>query len=192
MRNKKIQILCTVLVVVFISITVYRNSLPDCRNKTKEFLDWFNDDKTNYRYLVVDQNNNYKIDLKSTNQYIEYLKTTGLFSNEFLQDILNYIEKGYRFYEYKNRPADDIPTGFNGSVIFFSQSLPRYFYQDNKDEFDPSYKLKIEKIDGNGQNIMVDDNFRFEFDKECMILNIDSFGAGGIKNSYFRDDGKEF
>ncbi len=186
MKSKYIQTILIILIFSLVSFIVVKYQKVDCTKQTKQFLDWFINTRIQEKPKPIQINleNNFEISSSEVKGYLSFLEKSNFFSKEFLTNLENYYKKGKDYYYQHKQYADTPPMGFNLNLLFFSQSLPQYIYYGKgleQEEKPKDYNLKIEKINNDGQHILVDDNFHFEFDEECKILNIDSFKTGGIR-----------
>lgn len=155
--------------LIFYKLIGIKNRNLNCIETTKKFLTWYKNNDAEissgkYRYITTNSNGYYEIDFEAEKRYLAYLKTSGYFSDEFLKNLDTYFVKGNRYFKEQKLTDDSVPEGFNFDLIFDSQEVAYIF------EKLPNM-LKITTVNGDGKNIMIDNNFNFIFNNQCKIVS---------------------
>lgn len=145
----------------------------DCSSAVKEFLSWYKIHFDSLKALqLVDLiedsvNVHYRINFNNAQKYIGELKASGLFTEEYLENLLRYFKE--RDGEFvKENQSDGPPIGFEADLLLHTQEpeLVLKNFASLKIEYVKPLLLKL---------VSIDNDLVFEFkvkDGRCLIESI--------------------
>jgi hypothetical protein len=102
------------------------NTSKACIHTIKGFLEWY---KTNFDRMTSPQNSivsldsnstQYRVSFANAEKYLAKLRSSGFFSDEFLQDKLQYFKDADKNF-VKHKQNDGPPDGFDFDLLLYTQ-----------------------------------------------------------------------
>jgi hypothetical protein len=150
-----------------------------CIATVRKFLKWYKEQYTeisSIQLVLLSGNNDsarYKVNFNNAKKYIDLLRSSGFFSNEFLKDKIKYFQKCDKILKIK-RQNDGPPVGFEADLILFTQEPESVFEKSESMRIDifkkrskGTMELRLQSIDNNLLFKMVISSM------ECLISSIE-------------------
>ncbi len=141
-----------------------------CLSNVKELLTWYRgkyDELNNIDLVKLEGNGDsihYEIDFKSVKLYLQKLKESKIFSENYIKAMYNYLKKCNEKL-IKNYQSDGPPLGLEHDLILLTQEPDYLFYNIDK----LNYKKRMK---GNNCIVVVDKNLKIEFNEKLLIEKI--------------------